>query len=143
VARAAPAARDPQVDAVVAGIDRRPPDRPPQRRVQLRDGGVGVVERRQRRGLRDRAVVGRLRVGGRLRERDGGQDGRENGESRVIADTSAGHRLRRCQRISTPFRNNGLGLALVARIAALHGATLTVAPRPGGGLIVTLAVPRG
>jgi two-component system sensor histidine kinase VanS len=35
----------------------------------------------------------------------------------------------------------GLGLALVARIAALHDATLTVTPRPGGGLIVTLALP--
>jgi two-component system sensor histidine kinase VanS len=33
----------------------------------------------------------------------------------------------------------GLGLALVARIATLHGATLTVVPRPGGGLDVTVA----
>jgi two-component system sensor histidine kinase VanS len=32
----------------------------------------------------------------------------------------------------------GLGLALVARIAAVHGATLAVAPRPGGGLVVTV-----
>jgi two-component system, OmpR family, sensor histidine kinase VanS len=35
----------------------------------------------------------------------------------------------------------GLGLALVARIATLHGATLTVAPRAGGGLVVTSRFP--
>jgi two-component system, OmpR family, sensor histidine kinase VanS len=35
----------------------------------------------------------------------------------------------------------GLGLALVARIATLHGATLTVAPRSGGGLVVTTRFP--
>jgi two-component system sensor histidine kinase VanS len=35
----------------------------------------------------------------------------------------------------------GLGLALVARIATLHGATLSVAPRSGGGLVVTTRFP--
>lgn len=36
-------------------------------------------------------------------------------------------------------RGYGLGLALVARIADVHQADLVVTPRPGGGLIVTVA----
>ena len=35
----------------------------------------------------------------------------------------------------------GLGLALVARIAALHSGTLSIVPRDGGGLVVTVALP--
>jgi two-component system sensor histidine kinase VanS len=38
-------------------------------------------------------------------------------------------------------RGYGLGLALVARIAAVHDGTLTIVPRDGGGLVVTLALP--
>jgi two-component system sensor histidine kinase VanS len=38
-------------------------------------------------------------------------------------------------------RSYGLGLALVARIAAVHDATLTIVPRAGGGLVVTVALP--
>jgi two-component system sensor histidine kinase VanS len=38
-------------------------------------------------------------------------------------------------------RSYGLGLALVARIAAVHDGTLTIAPRHGGGLVVTVALP--
>lgn len=34
----------------------------------------------------------------------------------------------------------GLGLALVARIAEVHGGTLTITPRDGGGLIITLSL---
>ena len=40
-------------------------------------------------------------------------------------------------------RGHGLGLALVARIAAVHGGRLTVIPRDGGGLIVTVTFPFG
>jgi two-component system sensor histidine kinase VanS len=35
-------------------------------------------------------------------------------------------------------RGHGLGLALVARIAAVHDGTLTIAPRDGGGLVTTV-----
>jgi signal transduction histidine kinase len=35
----------------------------------------------------------------------------------------------------------GLGLAIVARIAEMHGATVTVADRPGGGAIFSLRFP--
>lgn len=38
-------------------------------------------------------------------------------------------------------RGYGLGLALVTRIAAVHDGTLTVAPREGGGLVVTVVFP--
>jgi signal transduction histidine kinase len=37
---------------------------------------------------------------------------------------------------------NGLGLAIVEAIAAAHRATLTVQPRPGGGLTVEVSFPR-
>lgn len=37
---------------------------------------------------------------------------------------------------------HGLGLSIVQAIAAAHEATLTLAPRPGGGLEVTLRFPR-
>lgn len=38
-------------------------------------------------------------------------------------------------------RGYGLGLPLVARIAAVHEGTLTIAPREGGGLIATVMLP--
>ena len=38
-------------------------------------------------------------------------------------------------------RGYGLGLALVARIAAVHEGTLTIAPRDGGGLVTTVTLP--
>jgi two-component system sensor histidine kinase VanS len=37
----------------------------------------------------------------------------------------------------------GLGLAIVERIARAHGGTLTVAPRPDGGLTVDVRLPGG
>ena len=36
---------------------------------------------------------------------------------------------------------HGLGLALVARIVDVHGGTLTIAPREGGGLVVEVGLP--
>ena len=40
----------------------------------------------------------------------------------------------------TARSGHGLGLALVARITEVHGGTLTVAPRDGGGLAVTVTL---
>lgn len=37
---------------------------------------------------------------------------------------------------------HGLGLALVERVAVVHGGTLVLAARPGGGLIAELRLPR-
>jgi signal transduction histidine kinase len=54
------------------------------------------------------------------------------------------------ERILVPFqrlggartsRGFGLGLSIVSAIAAAHDADFTAAPRPGGGLIVTVAFP--
>ncbi|SIS42960.1 two-component system, OmpR family, sensor histidine kinase VanS [Corynebacterium appendicis CIP 107643] len=38
---------------------------------------------------------------------------------------------------------HGLGLALVDAIAASHHGQLDLAPRPGGGVIARLSIPRG
>lgn len=37
----------------------------------------------------------------------------------------------------------GLGLSIVAAVAAAHGGTIAVTPRPAGGLDVTARLPRG
>ena len=42
---------------------------------------------------------------------------------------------------STKPRGSGFGLAIVARIAELHGGTVEVGPRDGGGALFTLRLP--
>ncbi|OAI39943.1 histidine kinase [bacterium SCGC AG-212-C10] len=72
----------------------------------------------------------------------------ENGGPHYAAQDAA--------RLSQPFQRGGgrvkpsgerggygLGLALVERIVTLHDGTLDIAPREGGGLIVTVALPSG
>lgn len=44
---------------------------------------------------------------------------------------------------SRSMPGSGLGLAIVQQTAALHGGTVTVAPRPGGGNIFRLLLPLG
>ncbi|MFI0901114.1 sensor histidine kinase [Streptomyces sp. NPDC020983] len=41
----------------------------------------------------------------------------------------------------TPSQGFGLGLSIVSAVASAHDATLTAAPRPGGGLVVTVGFP--
>ena len=36
---------------------------------------------------------------------------------------------------------SGLGLAIVEQIAQLHGGTITLKPRPGGGTVARLELP--
>jgi two-component system sensor histidine kinase MprB len=36
---------------------------------------------------------------------------------------------------------SGLGLSIVAQIAALHGGSITLAPREGGGTVARLVLP--
>jgi two-component system sensor histidine kinase TctE len=43
---------------------------------------------------------------------------------------------------SAPQGGAGLGLAIVKRVADSHGAHIDLSNRPGGGLIVTLRLPR-
>ncbi|MBA3744529.1 MAG: HAMP domain-containing histidine kinase [Sporichthya sp.] len=45
------------------------------------------------------------------------------------------------ERIRTDHAGVGLGLAIVASIAQAHDGTLTLTPRPGGGLRVTVQLP--
>ena len=49
------------------------------------------------------------------------------------------------QRVSRRIRNDhagvGLGLAIVKSITEAHGGTLTLTPRPAGGLSVTVQLP--
>lgn len=46
------------------------------------------------------------------------------------------------QRLHDDHGGVGLGLAIVQRIAAAHDGTLSLASRPDGGLVVTVALPR-
>jgi two-component system sensor histidine kinase VanS len=45
------------------------------------------------------------------------------------------------ERTHTDHAGTGLGLAIVRSIAQAHGGTLTLAPRPDGGLLVTVRLP--
>jgi two-component system sensor histidine kinase VanS len=47
------------------------------------------------------------------------------------------------ERIRTDHAGVGLGLAIVRRIAEAHDGTLTLTPRPAGGLRVTVQLPAG
>jgi two-component system sensor histidine kinase VanS len=49
--------------------------------------------------------------------------------------------LRGSGRVAGGERGHGLGLALVHRIARVHGGSLTIAPRDGGGLVITVELP--
>ena len=49
--------------------------------------------------------------------------------------------LRGSKRIRTDHAGDGLGLAIVKSITQAHDGTLTLTPRPGGGLRVTVQLP--
>jgi signal transduction histidine kinase len=61
----------------------------------------------------------------------------------VISPADAGRIFQPFQRLSdrTSHDGFGLGLAIVASIAAIHGGTVTARPRDDGGLSVTVAIP--
>jgi signal transduction histidine kinase len=61
----------------------------------------------------------------------------------VISPSDAGRIFQPFQRLSdrTSHDGFGLGLAIVASIAAIHGGTVTACPRDGGGLSVTVTIP--
>jgi signal transduction histidine kinase len=61
----------------------------------------------------------------------------------VISRADAGRIFQPFQRLSdrTSRDGYGLGLAIVASIAAVHGGTVTARPRDGGGLTITVTVP--
>jgi signal transduction histidine kinase len=77
---------------------------------------------------------------------------RAGGGELVVANTGPVVGPADAERIFQPFERLsdrtsqdgfGLGLAIVASIAAIHGGTVTACPRDGGGLSVTVAIPRG
>jgi two-component system sensor histidine kinase VanS len=49
--------------------------------------------------------------------------------------------VRGTERVRTDHAGVGLGLAIVDRITQAHGGTLTLAPRPAGGLCITVQLP--
>ena len=49
--------------------------------------------------------------------------------------------LRAAERTRSDHAGVGLGLAIVKSITEAHDGTLTLAPRPGGGLRVTVQLP--
>jgi signal transduction histidine kinase len=61
----------------------------------------------------------------------------------VISQADAGRIFQPFQRLSdrTSHDGFGLGLALVASFAAIHGGTATARPRADGGLTVTVTIP--
>jgi signal transduction histidine kinase len=61
----------------------------------------------------------------------------------VISPADAGRIFEPFQRLSdrTSHDGFGLGLAIVASIAAIHGGTVTARPRADGGLSVTVTIP--
>ena len=61
----------------------------------------------------------------------------------VISPADAGRIFQPFQRLSdrTSHDGFGLGLAIVASIAAIHGGTVTARPRNDGGLSVTVTIP--
>ncbi|MCA1611730.1 MAG: PAS domain-containing protein [Acidobacteria bacterium] len=71
--------------------------------------------------------------------------GRRNGEevSLAVADRGPGVDPDAREKIFLPFYSSkpdgsGFGLAIVARIAEIHGGTVEIAARPGGGAVFTL-----
>jgi signal transduction histidine kinase len=74
----------------------------------------------------------------------GGRNAREATLS--VGDRGPGVDAAARERIFLPFysskpRGSGFGLAIVARIAELHGGTVDVTDRPGGGALFTLRLP--
>jgi two-component system sensor histidine kinase VanS len=61
--------------------------------------------------------------------------------ARQMVSTLAEPFLRRDERVRTDHAGVGLGLAIVERIARAHDGTLTLTPRPAGGLLVTVRIP--
>ncbi|HEV8611732.1 MAG TPA: ATP-binding protein [Thermoanaerobaculia bacterium] len=64
----------------------------------------------------------------------------------AVADRGEGIAASLREEIFLPFystkpRGSGFGLAIVARIIELHGGTVQVDPRPGGGALFTLRLP--
>jgi len=76
--------------------------------------------------------------------------GRRRGAEALLAvsDRGPGVDAAARQKIFLPFYSSkpdgvGFGLAIVARIAELHGGTVEVDARPGGGAVFTLRLPAG
>jgi signal transduction histidine kinase len=63
----------------------------------------------------------------------------------VVDPADAGRIFQPFERLSdrTSHDGFGLGLAIVASIAAIHGGAAAACPRDGGGLAVTVTIPRG
>jgi signal transduction histidine kinase len=64
----------------------------------------------------------------------------------AVGDRGAGIDASLREEIFLPFystkpRGSGFGLAIVARIVELHGGTVDVSDRPGGGAVFTLRLP--
>jgi signal transduction histidine kinase len=102
-----------------------------------------------------RALVNLLRNGveatADLRRREPGairlDASRGDGEILLaVGDRGEGVDAARREEIFLPFystkpRGSGFGLAIVARIAELHGGTVEIGPREGGGALFTLRLP--
>jgi signal transduction histidine kinase len=80
----------------------------------------------------------------RTRSVDGGSELVVANTGPVVSAADAGRLFQPFQRLHdrTSHDGFGLGLALVASIAAVHGGTASADPRSDGGLTVTVTVPR-
>ena len=95
------------------------------------------------------AVVHNLALGGAVRvTTEAGTDAvtltvENTGDrlSPVLVATLTEPFLRGSERRHTDHAGVGLGLAIAASITGAHDGTLTLAPRPAGGLLVTVRLP--
>jgi two-component system sensor histidine kinase MprB len=116
--------------------------------IDVRLADAGVVE--GRRAMLDRAVANLVDNALKFSPAGAGIEVTVQGTTVEVADRGPGIDAEDRERVFDRFYRatgaralpgSGLGLSIVAQIAALHGATVTLEPRDGGGTLARLVLP--